>query len=130
MTADELVKEITEISDSLKSSIDRTAELSKALYSRVRREASDPNTSAYINYANAWLRLAGAINQGLTRTALPGVILKRTKEETIREHEEKAKKAEKAAQKEKKATKFTQQYSTSGMGALYELYGEVVDDAE
>ena len=124
MTPDEIVSEISELQESMKSASDRTFELAKALYSRVRREGANDNTPAYVNYSNAWMRFSGALTQGLQRASLPGKILKRTQEETLRREQEQLEKQKR--DEERKLRKDAKAKAAQGIfgNDLMELYGE------
>lgn len=131
MKPEEIVQEITELQSTMKLSVERTFELSKALYSQTRRKASDNNTSAFVNFANSWSRFSGAMAQGLNRISSSEKILKRTQEETTRLATEADEQKIKDEERKKTRQSRKQKQSASLFGDMIELYGEdVVPDAE
>lgn len=131
MKPEEIVQEITELQSAMKLSVERTFELSKALYSQTRRKASDNNTSAFVNFANSWSRFSGAVAQGLNRLSSSEKILKRTQEETIRLAKEADEQKVKDEERKKTVQSRKQKQKASLFGDMVELYGEdVVPDAE
>ena len=100
MEPDAIVKEIRDLRGEIQRSTERLYELSRVLYSKVRREAR-PDTAALILYANAWTRFAGAIGQGLKRTASTDRVLKAAhlQEQERKEQEERQRELEERRQR-------------------------------
>lgn len=76
MSADEIIREVESLRESLESSSKRLLALSHCLYIRARRqrlalhgeeEPEDP--TPYAQFANAWLRMGSSFQQSLQRIA-------------------------------------------------------------
>ncbi len=89
MEPDAIVKEIQALRADMQKGTERMFELSRVLYSKVRRDTR-PDTAALILYANAWTRFSGAMGQGLRRTASTDRVLRaaRLQEQERQEQEE------------------------------------------
>jgi hypothetical protein len=77
MSPDAIIAEIGELRGELDVRLTRIHALAQGLYHQVRRAPADDNTSVYITYANAWMRFAGMVNQGVLRTASASKVLRR-----------------------------------------------------
>lgn len=77
MTPDEIILEIGTLHKELSLRIARVHGLAQGLYHRMRRSPVDDNTPVYIAYANAWMRFAGMVNQGVVRTVSASKVLRR-----------------------------------------------------
>jgi hypothetical protein len=64
----ELVEQIQAARRVTEESVAKLSELTQQLYSKARRSLFD-GSSAYVLFANAHLRMAGALSQGMRRTA-------------------------------------------------------------
>lgn len=67
MTPDEIVEEVTGLRETIHLAAQRVIELTHTLGQSARRHVAAEHTSAYVVYANAWGRLAGAVQHGLRR---------------------------------------------------------------
>lgn len=81
MTPDEQVEEIESIQQTMHLAAQRIIELSRNLHVGVRRHIAAEHTPAYITFANAWGRFAGAIQQGIRRSQNVNKIVKRAQQE-------------------------------------------------
>jgi hypothetical protein len=71
MKAEEIVEEIKGLRETVNLAATRIVALSQQLYAHARRNASsDTASTAYVSFAGAWGRFAGAIQQGLRRTVI------------------------------------------------------------
>lgn len=92
------------------------------------RRNFDETSGAYINFASAHLRLAGAMVQGSKRTASMDRLLKNARRE---QEEARVREDEHRRQQEVRAhEKYVQKLSLPSDDAFDELYGEIVTDAE
>jgi hypothetical protein len=80
MTADEIVEEITAVRQTINMAAQRVVELSRTLHQTARRHVASEHTSVYINFANAWGRFAGAVQQGIRRAQSMDRMVQRAQE--------------------------------------------------
>ena len=79
-----IIEEMSSLKESLLVSVQKLADLSQKLRQHALRQRDDM-TAGYMAYSNAFVRICGALNQGLRRTASMGRVLdtaKANQEET------------------------------------------------
>ena len=77
MTPDEIVDEIHSLRGTLQLATQRMIDLAQTLSHNIRRQPANEHTSSYINFANAWSRMAGACQQGMRRNETMNRLVKR-----------------------------------------------------
>lgn len=128
MTPDQIVAEIGELRESMNATAQRMLDLSKALYTQMRRTTASNATPVYIAYSNAWMRFAGTMTQGMRRAMSSDRVLERYRQA----EEEKVEQARRAAQAslKREAVRTSEASRKAAFGDLIELYGEeMVRDA-
>lgn len=119
MTTDQIVEEIGEIRTNLEGSAFRLIALTKVLYAKSRKEASD-STPVYVAYSNAWMRFAGSMHQGLRRVNSANRIVESFKKEA----QEKAQAEEAKRRKAEKPVISLSKARENAFSDYEELYGE------
>lgn len=88
-----MVAQVKKAREDIESSLNQLKELSLALRSRCRRNLGDETMAGYLVWANAHLRVTGALSNGLRRTSSMDRVLKISqadREETERRTQEEA----------------------------------------
>jgi hypothetical protein len=118
--AEKLVAEIQEARKEIIAQIDQLYRMSAELRTISRRE---PHSQAYVAFANAHLRLAGALNQGIRRTRSTDRLLKigQAEREETRRQEERAHQRKRAKEQQKAVDKLVLTTDDD----FDEIYGEV-----
>lgn len=121
--AEGLVRDIRAAREDLTSNIDRLYRLAVELRTLTRRSL-DEGAQSYIMFANAHMRLAGALGQGVKRTGSTDRILKigQTEREDARRREEVLRQRSDAKEHQKAIDKLM----LTSDDAFDEVYGEVV----
>lgn len=84
LALDKVLAEMLVVRTEIDQKARRLQELA-VLLSRTAKQTVREQASTYILYANAWLRFAGMVGQGLKRSAAADKVLKRTLDEAARE---------------------------------------------
>lgn len=123
--ADVTVLQMQEIRGDIEASVARLHKLSSNLRATARRTL-DASSSGYIVFANAHLRFAGMIAQGLRRSGSMDRILVATKREQEEDrHREEAERLDKEAREN---NRLVEQLSLPTSDDFDELYGEVLSN--
>jgi hypothetical protein len=125
--AEGLVRDIQAAREDLTSAIDRLYRLAVELRTLTRRSL-DEGAQSYIMFANAHMRLAGALNQGVKRTGSTDRILKigQTEREDARRREENLRQRAEVREHQKAIDKLV----LTSDDAFDEIYGEIVQQPE
>lgn len=125
--AEGLVRDIQAAREDLTSAIDRLYRLAVELRTLTRRSL-DEGAQSYIMFANAHMRLAGALNQGVKRTGSTDRILKigQTEREDARRREESLRQRAEVKEHQKAIDKLV----LTSDDAFDEIYGEIVQQPE
>ena len=126
--SEELVRRIQGVREELLTKVTELQELSTELRVKSRRFVADDGSNSYIMFANAHLRLAGALNQGLRRTGSTDRVLKIGKEE--REEARRREEADIARRESRERTKAVNDLIAFSDNSFDELYGEIVGEEE
>ena len=134
MTPEEIIQEIRNIRGSMDAFCSRVFELSRALYTKARREASDDSRGSLVLYANTWTRFSGAVSTGLQRTASADRVLKNAREDRERREQMAAERERREADRMARLEKREKQAQSvrppsDGLEDLIELYGKEVVNA-
>jgi hypothetical protein len=122
-----IVQQIQEARKDVESSVKKLHDLSLALRSKTRRSL-DGGSSGYLVFANAHLRLAGALTQGVKRAASMDRVLKRAQSE--QEETRRRAKEDRQRREDRAYQKQLQQLQQPSEDAFEQLYGEVVVNAD
>ncbi len=125
---DELVAEMTVLRGEINTRTSRLQVLSQQLYHQTRRAGANDQTSAYLMCANATMRFAGMISQGLARfTSTDRLILaaRRDLQENMREQEREAARLSEQPEPED----YAQQSDPSSLEAMADFFGQEMTDA-
>ncbi len=136
MKPEEIATEMDSLRETLNLASQRMVELSRVLYTHIRRVGSaDPTTPAYIAYANAWGRLAGAVQQGIRRTLTTNRFLDRAIADQKTDRDRTQSKAANSKKKSEESSttdppRSRSPFEENPLNDLMELYGsEIVRDA-
>jgi len=123
--ADDIVVQMQKVRVDLEASVTQLHQLAMDLRAKARRTL-DSSSSGYILYANAHLRVAGALNQGLKRTGSMDRVLVVSKQE---EEDERRREEEDRQDKEvREHDRLVENLSLPSDDDFEELYGEVVSN--
>jgi len=125
--AENLVRDIQAVREDLTSNIDRLYRLAIELRTLTRRSL-DEGAQSYIMFANAHMRLAGALGQGVKRTGSTDRVLKigqAEREDARRRDEVQRQKAE-----DRERRKVIDKLVLTSDDAFDEIYGDVVQPPE
>lgn len=124
--SEELVQQIQSARKEVEDASLRLQELASTLRSKTRRNPEGSN--GYLLFANAHIRLAGALHQGTRRTASVDRVIRiaQVEQEEVRRREAHEEQARKVQDNRRQIAKL----SLPSEDAFDELYGEVVTDAE
>jgi hypothetical protein len=119
-----MVQQIQGLRKEIIAKAGRLYELSGELRTKSRRFLADEGTSNYIMFANAHLRLAGALTQGIRRTASTDRVLEvgQAERDEARRRDETEREWREARQK----TKASNDLVLTSDDAFDEIYGDVV----
>jgi len=122
-TAQATITQIQKIRGEIETSVARLHELSLELRTSARRTL-DASSSSHIVYANAHLRVVGALTQGLRRTASMDrvLLIGQREQEDARRREEEARQDREVREHDR----LVDQLSLPSEDDFEELYGEVL----
>ncbi len=123
--ADEAIVQIQKVRGDIEASVAKLHELSTDLRTKARRTL-DASSSGYVVFANAHLRFAGMIAQGLRRSGSMDRILVATQRE--QEESRRREEAERLDREARENNRLVEQLSLPTSDDFDELYGEVLSD--
>ena len=92
-----MVAQVQKVREDIEANLDQLKDLSLALRCRCRRNLGDESMAGYLVWANAHLRVTGALSNGLRRTSSMDRVLKTSqadREENERRTQEEARRLE------------------------------------
>lgn len=131
MVQAEIVAEINNLQETLNLAAQRMIHLSQNLHTHARRSATtDSAASAYVAYASAWGRFAGAIQQGVRRTLLANKLLDRAlgSQKEDREASDRLAARQKQIEERKRSKPEARSSPLRNASPLRTLEGDSIDD--
>ncbi len=126
--SEDLIQRIQSVREEILTKVRKLHELSVDLRTKSRRFLADEGSNSYVMFANAHLRLAGALHQGLRRTGSTDRVLKigqEEREEALRREAENLRRQE-FYNRQKAANDLI----LTSDNAFEELYGDIVGERE
>lgn len=128
-SAEDLVQKIQDTREEILAKVSHLHALSTELHGNSRRFMADEGSGDYILFAVAHIRLAGALHQGLRRTASTDRIL-RARQNDQQEETRIREEADRRAKEFRETRKAVQKLTLTSDDAFDELYGDVVAGGE
>lgn len=122
--AQDLVKRIQQAREDISTRVGQLYEMSTELRTISRRNL-DEGSQSYVLFANAHMRLAGALSQGFRRTASADRVLKVGQAE--REEASRREEADRQWREAREQQKVAEKLTLATDNDFDELYGDVVD---
>lgn len=123
--AEDLVQRIQNLREELIGKASHLHELSMELRTKSRRSLADEGSSHFIMFANAHIRLAGALTQGVRRTGSTDRVL--TAGQVDRDEARRRDEMDRQRQLDRTQKKTVDKLTLTSNGAFDEVYGDLVD---